>query len=360
MFLSTCFPYRRPCTCPARGTEASAMRRTCPERGIGHSHFRLEEQYLSALDPSFPQIHAEPTVAVPWLDAHWRSGTEFSEVILLPRLPEVRGVGNARFKGGGGGAVTGDHDAILDDHVRHLELCVEEQGMLFRMGEFRWIAAKDAAVVFLVFEFRAVRVGGPVELSIDEVDAARFEARIGVHGNECLPIPGVRFCIISAAQPVTFIPVTSVDVSGAGVEGIFGGVVGHGVDVTADEFIGRVSKEFFGGRVFLLELGIPTKRIGELDGFTAVGGVKNVHRHGTAEDVAVVSPHEHFFPRNIPGMHSVERVKIPTGLLGVFRCVRAVVGSVGSLDDNLAMTREIVCAEEKSLTGRKENVPIFQ
>ncbi len=72
-----------------------------------------------------------------------------------------------------------DH-AVFDDHVGHFEFRIEKQSVLLWIGEISRIAAENAAVVFLVGRLGTVRVGSPVELSIDEADAAGLVTRVRV------------------------------------------------------------------------------------------------------------------------------------------------------------------------------------
>jgi len=75
----------------------------------------------------------------------------------------------------------GQDHAVFNDHVGHLEFGVEEPGVLLRIEQIRRGAAEDAAVVLLAGRLGTVRVRGPVELPVDEIDAAGLVARVRVH-----------------------------------------------------------------------------------------------------------------------------------------------------------------------------------
>ena len=252
-----------------------------------------------------------------------------------------------------------DH-AVFDDHVGHLEFRVEEPGVLLRIGEIRRGAAEDAAVVFLVGRLGAVRVRGPVELPIDEIDAAGLVTRVRVHRHQHPPVPGVGPRVIHPAQPVAFVPVSAIDVPGAGVEGPLGRMIRHRVNVPADDRIGGIAEERPGLGALLLEMGIPPEGIGDLDRLPAVGRVVDVHRHRPAEHVAVVPPHEHLRAIDVPGVDAVERMEIPAGLIRILRRVREVIAALAILDDDLPVRLEIVGAQEQLLARGEEDVPVLQ
>ena len=89
----------------------------------------------------------------------------------------------------------------------------------------------------------SIRVGGPVKLAIDKVDAARFEARVGIDRNEDVPFPHIAVRIVSASQPVAFVYGASVVVTGGCVKGVFSWVVRHGMNVAANDRIVGVPQE---------------------------------------------------------------------------------------------------------------------
>src|SRR3954449_3596299 len=109
-----------------------------------------------------------------------------------------------------------------------------------------------------------------------------------------------------------------------------------------------------------LEIGILTEGVGDLDRLPAVSGVEDVHRSGPAEYVAVVSPHKQFRAVDVPSMNPVERVKIPAGLVWIFRRVGRIIATLTIFHDDLPVGLEIVGAQEQLLTGGKQNVSVLQ
>ena len=75
-----------------------------------------------------------------------------------------------------------DH-AVLDYHVCGFVFGVEEHRVRLGPCDVGRVAAEDSPVVRLW----AVGVGGPVELAVDEVDAAGFVAAVRVGRDEDLP-----------------------------------------------------------------------------------------------------------------------------------------------------------------------------
>src|SRR4051812_29785221 len=79
------------------------------------SSLRLDKQHLGPFDPALSQIDAEPAVTVFRLEANGRPRPKFGQVVLSPRLAQVRRDGDARGKGGRRGAMPSQDHALLDD-----------------------------------------------------------------------------------------------------------------------------------------------------------------------------------------------------------------------------------------------------
>ena len=188
-----------------------------------------------------------------------------------------------------------------------------------------------------------------------------FEARVGVDGDDDFPSPRVRPGVVGAAQPVAFASVSAIEIAGAGVKGSFGRVVGHVVNVAGDDFVRRITEQRRIRRSpLLLEMRVLTEGIRELHGLAAVDRVVDVHGRRAADDVAVVSPHEHFLSIHLEAVLAIERMEIPAGQLGIHRRVREVIAAVRPLDGDGAVRLEVVRAQEKPRTRGKENVSVFQ
>lgn len=277
---------------------------------------------------------------------------------MSPGLALIRGPDDAAGVGGGWGAVGGDDDVVLHQHVGGFKLRVEQQGVLRGIRDVGRCATEDAAVV-TIGDGGAVGVGDPDDLVADEVDAARFEAGVGVHGDEDFPIPGVCCGVVGAAQPVDFFAVAAVDVASAGVEGVFGGVEGDVVNVASDHgIVGLAKQRGIRWGTFLLEVRILTAGVGKFDGLALVGGIVNVHGHSAAHHVAVVAPDQHFFSSDLEAVLAIKRVEVPTGSVGIDGGVGKVVATIGVFDDDFAMGLEAVGAEEKALAGSEEDVAV--
>ena len=172
--------------------QRAARRAALSNLGVFRLRLRLDEQHFAPLDPSLSQIDAEPAVAVFWMEAD----AEIAARTRPGRTPPRSCPGRARWrcrwrKVDAGAQWPGQDHAVFDDHVGHFEFGIEQQRVLSGIGEIRRVAAENAAVVFLVGRLRAVGVRSPVELSIDEVDAAGFVARVGVRPT---PAPASPTC----------------------------------------------------------------------------------------------------------------------------------------------------------------------
>lgn len=66
------------------------------------NRFRFDEQHVAAFDPSFSQIHPEPSFAVFFVEAQRGGFTEFFEIVLSPGFSHVRGVNETGVVGGCG------------------------------------------------------------------------------------------------------------------------------------------------------------------------------------------------------------------------------------------------------------------
>lgn len=117
--------------------------------------------------------------------------------------------------------------------------------MLGLVSNVTRVTRENAAVVKLPGGHGAVGVGGPVELAVHEVDAAGLVAGIAAGGDEHLPFPRVARGVIGTAQPVALVAAIGVvAVAGAGVEGVLRGVVGHRVDMTANDGVSGMAQQF--------------------------------------------------------------------------------------------------------------------
>ena len=317
----------------------------------------FEEKDAVLGDPAPAEVDFEPAVCILLLEADWGSAAELEEVVLRPGLAEVGGDDEAGGVGRGRGVMAGEDEPVLDDHVGGFVLGVEELGVFGGVGEVFRGAGKDAPVPFAVSVRPAIGIGSPVELAVDKVDSAGFVSGIVVHGNTDFPVPGVGGFAVCPAEPVAFVAsVGMVFVPSVAVEGIFSRVVGYTVDVAANGRIVRVSKEL--RAVFIAS--VLAEGVGDLDRFTVVRGVVDVDGDWSADDVAVVSPDEHFLAVDLPGVDSVQGMEIPTGGAGVGRGVGDVVFAVQALDGDLAVGLEFVRAEVELVEGGEEDVSVAQ
>src|SRR3954452_14750380 len=99
--------------------------------------FGLDKHYLAAFDPSFPQVHAEPAIAVFRMEADGRSASECREVIFSPSRAEVQGHRDARGECRRWGAMSRQDHSVLNNHIRHFELCIVKQGVLLPISDLR-------------------------------------------------------------------------------------------------------------------------------------------------------------------------------------------------------------------------------
>ena len=106
--------------------------------------------------------------------------------------------------------------------------------------------------------------------------------------------------------------------------------------------------------------GIVSEGIRDLHGLTMVGGVIDVHGNGAAENVAVVAPHQHFFPVHVPGVNTIKRMKIPARSIWVARRVRQVIVAVAVLHDDLFVRLEIIGAQIEFRSRGEEDVTVIQ
>ncbi len=166
-----------------------------------------------------------------------------------------------------------EHDPVLDNHVcrfksRLKQQCVRRFVRDVGRSACEYAAIKDRPEVKLA----AIRIGYPIELTIDEVDATGFEARIRVHSNKHRPGPRIGLGVVGATQPVAFVAVSVVDISGACVERILVRVVGHAVNVSGDDRVTDVAKQRCAGLGSrLLKSWILPERISDFHGLATVG-----------------------------------------------------------------------------------------
>src|SRR4051794_9726942 len=97
----------------------------------------------------------------------------------------------------------------------------------------------------------------------------------------------------------------AVEVARTGIEGPLRRIKRDRMDVAANDRVGSIAQKRRRTGAAFLEIGILTEGIGDLDRLPAVSGVKDVHRSGSANYVAVVSPHEQFRPVDAPSMNAV-------------------------------------------------------
>ena len=217
------------------GREVLRRRDGIPSLRCTHSGLRFDEKDFGAVDPARPQIHAKPTVTILLFKTQRRASTKLFQIVLRPGLAHVGRVDESGEVGRSGRVVSRKHHAVLNDHVRGFIQRIEQQGVLCLVGEVLRGAAEDAAIVKLTGGNAAVGVGGPVELSVDKIDAARLEAGVGVRGHDGLPFPTVGLGVVNAAHPVALVPVSAIDVPRAGVERILGGIVSDAMYMPAND-----------------------------------------------------------------------------------------------------------------------------
>ena len=121
----------------------------------------------------------------------------------------------------------------------------------------------------------AVCITDPVELPIDKIDTARFIPRVRTNRYENRPIPRIVPGIIDTLQPVTLVPLFFIMVTGARIESIFGRIIRHGVDMTANDRIigvaeGRARSASTIGSIIAI-VWILSEGIGDLYGMSTVG-----------------------------------------------------------------------------------------
>ena len=90
---------------------------------------------------------------------------------------------------------------------------------------------------------------------------------------------------------------------------------------------------------------ILSEGIGDLHGLPVVGRVVDVDGGRTAQDIAVVPPHQHLHAVHIPGIDARERVEVPAGVVRVLRRVREVITTVRILHRNWLVRLQVVGAE---------------
>ena len=78
------------------------------------------------------------------------------------------------------------------------------------------------------------------------------------------------------------------------------------MNMPADNRVISVTEWRSGLCISVMKARIVSEGIGDLYRFSMVGGVVNIDRNRSSEDITVVSPHEHFFPLDIPRMNAVE------------------------------------------------------
>jgi hypothetical protein len=163
---------------------------------------------------------------------------------------------------------------------------------------------------------------------------------------------------------VALVSFGSLAVARAGVERIFGGVVGHAMDMPADDRVVGIAEQ--GPRAasavgaVVAIVGILPEGVGDLDGLSAVDGVVDVDRRGAAPDIAVVAPDEHFFAVDIPGMNAVEGVEVPAWVFRVLGCVRKVVLAFSILYGDRLVGLQVVRTAEQFGARGEQNVAILE
>ena len=79
-----------------------------------------------------------------------------------------------------------------------------------------------------------------------------------------------------------------------------------------------------------------------------------------AEHVAIVAPHEHFAPIDLPSMDAVEWMEVPSRLIRVLGSVRDVIRAVLFFHHDLAMALQLVGAQKELVAGGKNDVAVLQ
>ena len=83
-------------------------------------------------------------------------------------------------------------------------------------------------------------------------------------------------------------------------------------------------------------------------------------RQRSAEDVAVVAPHEHLPAADLPSVLAVERMEIPARQIRILRRVRKVLAAIRILHRDGAVGLEIVRAQKELRPRGEEDVPILE
>ena len=94
-------------------------------------------------------------------------------------------------------------------------------------------------------------------------------------------------------------------------------MVNNGVNMTANDRVFGIAKERGWLRPLLLKLGVLAKGVCDLDRLPTVRRLVDIHRDRSTQYVAVISPYEHFRTVDVPRMHTIQRMVIPTGFIGI-------------------------------------------
>ena len=128
---------------------------------------------------------------------------------------------------------------------------------------------------------------------------------------------------------MAFVPGSSIDVARTGIESIFSGIVCYRVNVAANYRVFLIAEECAclacPLRTVVSEMRILSKGIRNFHGLPVIGRVVNVHGGSATLDIAVVAPHKHLYAADVPRVDARERVEVPAGIVGVFRCMRKVI-----------------------------------
>ena len=157
---------------------------------------------------------------------------------------------------------------------------------------------------------------------------------------------------------MAFLTVLNVSVTRTCIKRSLGGIVGNRVNVAANDGVVRIAEQGLG--ILFLPARVLSEGVSELHGFALVGGVIDIHWHGTAKNVAVVAPHQHLFSIDVPSVNAIERMEIPSGLLRVAWRVRQVIASIRILDLDFSIGLEPIRAEKKFVQCGEEDVSVFQ
>ena len=249
--------------------------------------------------------------------------------------------------------------AVLNDHVGAFVPRVEQLSVLGGVGDVGRGTAEHASVVRL----RPVGIADPDQVPVHKVDASGLVPRVHVLRHQNLPIPRIRRRVVSTPEPMALEALAAVVVARTSVERILDRVVRHAVDVPTEDRVAGVAQQRTGrasaGRAVVAVIGILPEGISDLDRLPAVGRIVDRGRRRTADDAAVVSPHQHLGAADVPRADAGERGEVPAGPIGMLRRVWQVIAAVRLLDRDFATALQIVRAQVKPVAGGEQDVAVL-